>query len=1156
MRVNGWGGEHIRVAAAKRDPPGDSPAACFPSSHLHSAAFPTTGFSNKNMKRCVRVWAAHVKAGGPLADLCLVDPSQRVPAQWRKWTAAKWQEAAQALGFPLDESRCVKVKGLRSGRVQYSLVWGTGAPLGGAGAGDAGAFVYLYIPGDINRYAPLTKLPSLCGPEGGLASTSGRLSLDWADVAAMLEDHMGASADLLATAAKVMGLPKDSSPAAVTEAVYPSGKAPPPPPADGGAVAAAKPKPAPTPVAKPPPPPPPLPAVRARAAPVAPIAPPATAAPETTLDVDDEDDEEEEGAAASPVAELLDIPFIVPSSGDGASVDGQQTPGQGLFDPSTSPFGGLNSVQVYVEKGVAFGFLSPAERVALIMARAAASGHTLGEQQRRTWSRAQWDRLSDHLGLVFLGPPWFASLDAHLPGFFAGWVPDRRSFTLFVAVPAVGGTRYFTLPALRSVLLRGSQPPAGLPTWPDLLAALHREGRVNPGLATCVRADLRAIQSALVRSGQSDVADGENLDGEPAAVQRRAAGEMAAPAAPRSPPGKPAARPAAPAVEATLEPLVAPPEGSLPGKSPVELYTSLGLGFAFMKLGAADAKRIAKASQQPGGAGTWDEEPVGSGGEQQLQWLPDASHCQVLPALGRGVRAAWGAGRVYIYVPVPVDRFLQTTEIRAGFCDEVLRPASLARGAPFSAWSRVVDALADAAASNHHLHAALAADTVFPKELLPPPEDGLEDEPGGVPAPGKLATQAREWGLRGVGEAAAVVNGELMDDDAMFAQAQAQRPTINFAPGGMQLPQTEMLVQPWREPGFEDVVLQRNAAQYDRAATPEEHQERRGWPAIPELEARGVVLNDTDWGILRLHSFDLFVRLTPEGLVDLREAYGVDKTGTLDGVSEDWGYSDTWWNAATQVPADTQPADYHPVDWVRRPTLDTPRGDRRRGEETYVQSWGEECKRVYLVHAGDDVSVSMHDRPLDFRVVFAVDDATGDITRMPVAPLLRRKGQPSRPPVPVGGDGELQLGRPSGAFDRPVGAALADWEETWELPPDAYLCFSWDYAYVAAPEQLEDAETLAYEWLKRNRYKLRSDGSMLGTPLRLALDPEEVARLKEEEAEEDARRYDSSSKTPAAPDGSAAQAALEEKQAMEEALKELDREALADELDSPEVDMT
>ena len=1104
----------------------------------------------------MRVWAAHVRASGPWADLCLVDPSQRVAVQWRKWTAAKWQEAAQALGFPMDDTRCVKAKGLaKTGRATYSLVWGTGAPLDGVTVDEDGPptpeFVYLYIPGDINRYAPLHKLPSLCGPEGGLASASGRLSLDWADVAATLDAQLASNAELLATAAQALGLPKRSSPAAVREALRPSGKEQPPGAALRGAAAAVKQQPPPAaaqPSAAP------AASARARAAPAAPVAPLPTAG---TLDVDDEDDEDDDGEVASQVAELLDVPFIGPAGDGGASQDGQRATGDGLFDPSSSPFGGMDSVQVYIEKGVAFGFLSPPERVALIMTRAAASGYTLGEQQRLTWSRAQWDRLSDSLGLVFLGPAWFASLEASLPGFYAGWVPDRRSFTLYVAVPARGGTRFFTLPALRAVLLRGGRPLEGLPTWPSLLAALHREGRTNAGLATCLRADLRSIQSALARSGQS--ADGDvPADDVDKQAQRRVPGDMATPAAPRPAPaaGKPVARPAVPLVEASLEPLVAPPEGSLPGKSPVDLYTTLGLGFAFMKLGAAGAKRIARASQQPGGAGTWDEEP-GGGSEQQLQWLPDASHCQVLPALGRGVRAAWGAGRVYIYVPVPVDRFLQTTEIRAGFCDDVLRPASLARGAPFSAWSRVVDALADAAASNPYLHAALAADTVFPKELLPPPEDSLDDDPVGG-RPGQLATQPRDWGLRAAGEPAVQVNGELLDDDAIFAQAQAQRPTTNFAPGGMQLPQATMLVQPWRESGYQDVVLQRNAKTYDRPMSAEEFQARRGWPAIPELEEQGVVLNDTDWGVLNLHSFDLFTRLTPEGLIDLREAYGVDKTGNLDGVSEDWTYTTNWWIASTQVPPDTQPADYHPVDWVRRPTLDTPRGDRRRGEETFVQSWAEECKRVYLVHAGDDLSVPFHDRPLDFRVVFCVDDASGDITRMPVVGLLRRKGQQPRAAVPAGGgadDGELVLGRPAGAFDRPSGAALADWEETWELPPDAYLCFNWDYVYVASPEQLEDQETLAYEWLKRNRYKLRSDGTMVGTPLRLELDAAEVARLKEEEAEEDARRYDSSKgKSAAAPDDSAVQAMLDERAAMEEALRELDREAAMEEIDAPEVD--
>jgi len=1100
-----------------------------------------------------------------------LDPTPRQALSWRKWSVTKWESAATALRFPLDDgSHCVRVRGLgRTGKAHFHLVWGRGAPLGTAPKAvkkQATPFVYLYVAGDVNRYAPLASLMDLCDPSGGLASVSAKVSLDHDEVVRMLSDQLETNLELRSTAAEVLGLQRGSTAQDVLRALHPQRTA--------GTKAAVVAPPPPPPLATAPAPPPvvvPSSArVTSRVSPVnqeapVPVEPPAAVSPAAEDDDEDEDEEDEDEDAAVAVPELQDVPFISVARADPAS---EAPPSHGFLDPSTVPFGGLTSVQLYVEKGVAFAFLSPSERVSLIVTRAHASGYRITAEQAQAWSRAQWDRLAEAVGLVFLGPAWFAPLrTASTGGLHAGWCPDRRSFTLYIAVPARGGTRFFTLNALRILLQRGDGAiPAGLPSWGELLSALHTEGRSHAGLAACVRADLRAIEQALRRAGQGgdDNANSWLSDAQAPPPQRAGAMDSRAAARPAAAPPRPAPRVAHAPSLAPEPPLVPPPEGTLPGKSPVELYLTLGLGFAFMKLGAADAKRIARAAQQAPGvarAATWVDEQQstgnnGSDAPPQLQWLPDATHSQVLPALGRGVRASWGAGRVYIYVPSPVDRFLQTTEIRAGFCDDVLRPANLARGAPFSAWSRVVDVLADAAASNPYLHAALAADSVFPSQLLPPPEDGFLADDTQLAPPAALGhaaqVQAAEWSAD---DASRLLSGDLLladdDDDALFAHAQQQRPTANFAPGGMSLPRTEMLVQPWREEEYVDTVLERNRAtaleMKQLKDGPDGEKHRR--PMLPELEAQGVVLNDTDWGVLSLHSFDLFVRLTPEGLIDLREAYGVDKKGVLDGVSDDWVYTDRWWNAAREVPPDTQPADYQPVDWARRPTVDTPRGDRRRGEETFLQTAAEERKRVYLIHAGDDLSVDMDARPLDFRTVFCVDDVTGYVTKMQVVGLLRRKAQAAvkqKALAAAVSEGVTLRAAPSvGAFERPSGAALADWEETWDLPHDAHLCFSWDCVYVATPDQMEDVETLAYEWMKRNRYKLRSDGTMTGTPLRLELHPNEVARLQQEEAAEEARQW--------MPMDAAAIQAKEEKEAREEALKEMEREALVEEgLDLPE----
>jgi hypothetical protein len=137
-------------------------------------AFPTTGFSNKNVKRSVRLWAAQGGAAGQYADLAVLDPTPRQALSWRKWSVTKWESAATALRFPLDDgSHCVRVRGLgRTGKAHFHLVWGRGAPLGTAPKAvkkQATPFVYLYVAGDVNRYAPLASLMDLCDPSGAHA---------------------------------------------------------------------------------------------------------------------------------------------------------------------------------------------------------------------------------------------------------------------------------------------------------------------------------------------------------------------------------------------------------------------------------------------------------------------------------------------------------------------------------------------------------------------------------------------------------------------------------------------------------------------------------------------------------------------------------------------------------------------------------------------------------------------------------------------------------------------------------------------------------------------------------------------------------------------------------------------------------------------------
>lgn len=66
-------------------------------------------------------------------------------------------------------------------------------------------------------------------------------------------------------------------------------------------------------------------------------------------------------------------------------------------------------------------------------------------------------------------------------------------------------------------------------------------------------------------------------------------------------------------------------------------------------------------------------------------------------------------------------------------------------------------------------------------------------------------------------------------------------------------------------------------------------------------------------------------------------------------MSDDWEYTQRFWSPPTEaVPHDLAPAFYADVFWTRRPTLNRSRGERRKGEETFLQDWAEEHKRVYL----------------------------------------------------------------------------------------------------------------------------------------------------------------------------------------------------------------
>lgn len=542
-----------------------------------------------------------------------------------------------------------------------------------------------------------------------------------------------------------------------------------------------------------------------------------------------------------------------------------------------------------------------------------------------------------------------------------------------------------------------------------------------------------------------------------------------------------------PAEWAWPSPLPPPPSELLAGKSPEELYLSLGLGFAFMRLGAAETRRILRAAKAAAA------EAGGEAADPLLpDWLPEGRHSQLLSSLGRGVTAAWGAGRVYIYAPEPLDRFMQTTELRAGLFDAALRPPDAEPSAAWSAWPGACQALAAAAAGNASLREALREDAAFPSEMMAGAEEDWEAGDGGAD------------------------EDDFFSDDALFSQPQPVPDVpVNFAPGGLRLPKAKLLQQPWRAEGFKDEAFERLRA--ERLAE-EEPGLQRPWPKLPDLEELGIFLTDERYGILSLHSCDLFVLVAEGGLLDLRHAWGVDKEGDLDGMSENWWYTDRVWFASEEVPPDTPLADYRLVHYTRRPTLPGTRGDRQRGEQTFLVDWAEEHKRIYLVRSNcTDYSVPVELRTMDLQTVFVAEDVSGKIKQVPVQGLLRE-----------GEDGEL--------------------EETWDLPHDADLVFESDKVFIATPDQLETPEDMAYNWLLRNRWKLQPDGSMTGTPLRLQLTPEFSAQLAAEKAEQDKQTYFS----PAQLQDLEARRAAEEADRL--ALEQEERETLDDSSDAPEVD--
>ena len=850
-----------------------------------SIAFPVQSYGNKQIQRAVRVWARAVQAGGEWACLTVVDaPPTRGSVMWRSWPAGKWEEAALALKMPMSLESCVRMRSLsRRGRSSWHIVWGNSGPLGEPETA-ATPFVYVFVPGGVDRFVPLTELRQLAarpgsGPnnlgvsdsESDDESAGGRIFFLWGEVRKQLDELFKSKPALLAAAVAVLGLPAGSDAAAVL--AVPQLSPLPPPEAFASDESAEEPPPSPT-----------------------------NPKDAITLAAERAARAAADAKAAAVVAERM-------------AVDLATRAGVTSLSPEADPVfaAALSASQLLSQKKVAFGFLSLPERTKVIKAIAAEQGFPMDPVVCANWNSAAWSRAADEMGIAFRDNVW-APL-TKLPGWHVAWhAKDRTTDTCWVAAPSPLGPRFFTLEQLHKLL--GQTPPVGLPSWDDVLDALQEAARPIPALVAAVDADLEQLGMEDGWRKRFKSASRRTTAADEAASRARAAEEEAAPVS----------------------------DVQHPGLSPVDMYLQLGLGFAFMKLGGAESKRImravATAAKRPLGTANsgWDKaEWAAASDELQLTWLPEGTNSCSLAALGRGVRAAWGAGRVYIYAPAPVDRFMQTTIIKAGFCDAALRPVGLPRGEPFSAWPRVVDELAEAAASNPHLRAALRADAVFPKDVLPTAEEA--GDPTDAAAAPPMPKKPWEEDDSGTDEDVAP---EVVDDDGIFAPVRQVDPLVTqFAPSGKPLTLQSASGKNFHEEyKREDLVAMRGEKK--RAYMPDP---AKNWPIIPQLEREGIKLSDVDFQVFQLHSCAIFVRKLPDGRLDLRQVFGVGKTGKLNGRSKYWNYTDTWWELASDVVDDMPASDYQVVTWTRRVTLRRQRGDRRNYEKSFIRDWVEEKKR-------------------------------------------------------------------------------------------------------------------------------------------------------------------------------------------------------------------
>ncbi len=842
-------------------------------------------YGNKQTQRAVRVWARAVQASGEWAALTVVDaPPARGSVVWRSWPAGKWEEAALALKMPMSLDSCVRMRTLsRRGRSNWHIVWGNSGALGTPDAKPT-PFVYVFVPGGVDRFVPLTELRGLAarpgsGPnnlgvsdsESDDESSGGRIFFLWGEARKQLDELFKTKPALLAAAVAVLGLPAGSDAAAVLAAPQLS--------------------------------PLPAPAMFASDDSADEPAPPSASSAKDAVARAAE-------RAARAAAEAKEAAEVA----ERMAVDLATRAGVTTLSPEADPAfaTALSAAQLLSQKKVAFSFLPLPERIKVIKFIAAEQGFPMDPVVCANWNAASWTRAADGMGIAFRDNVW-APL-AKLPGWHVAWAAKNSTTdTCWVAAPTPLGPRFFTLAALHALV--GQSPPVGLPSWQEVLDALQEAARPVPALVAAVDADLEQLDQVDVWRRLFKSSSRRAAPPDEAAGRARAAEDEAAPAA----------------------------DVQHPGLSPVDMYLQLGLGFAFMKLGGAESKRImravATAAKRPLGTANsgWDKAEWAAASEElQLTWLPEGTNSCSLATLGRGVRAAWGAGRVYIYAPAPVDRFMQTTIIKAGFCDAALRPVGLPRGEPFSAWPRVVDELAEAAASNPHLRAALRADAVFPKDVLPTAEetgDPVDLAPPPMPK--------KPWEEDGSGSDDDMVP-DLADDDGIFAPVRAEDPLVTqFAPSGKQLTNVNFAGRPFDEEyGREDVVATRGDMK--RAYMPDP---AKNWPIIPALAKEGIILSDVDFKVFQLHSCAIFVRKLDDGRLDLRQAFGVGKKGKLNGRSKYWRYTSTWWELPSDVVDDMPASDYQVITWTRRVTLKRQRGDRRNFEKAFIRDWVEEKKR-------------------------------------------------------------------------------------------------------------------------------------------------------------------------------------------------------------------